>query len=150
MEGELETIMAGLNCGTPSEHGWRILKGSSDAFLSCDDRITVIGMRKLYYPSGNQTHNYYSRYFTRIIFNIVTRTIPMIFRVLVLGTDERIISGESGAVCVGALSEICKNEKYAHVKKELGLSKTSSILIISTEGDTDKEGFDAIVANCQP
>ena len=28
----------------------------------------------------------------------------MIFRVLVLGTDERIISGESGAVCVGALS----------------------------------------------
>ena len=46
MEGELETIMAGLNCGTPSEHGWRILKGSSDAFLSCDDRITVIGMRK--------------------------------------------------------------------------------------------------------
>ena len=83
-------------------------------------------------------------------YNIVTRTIPMIFRVLVLGTDERIISGESGAVCIGALSEICKNEKYAHVKKELGLSKTSSILIISTEGDTDKEGFDAIVANCQP
>ena len=80
----------------------------------------------------------------------MTRTIPIIFRVLVLGTDERIISGESGAVCVGALSEICKNEKYAHVKKELGLSKTSSILIISTEGDTDKEGFDAIVANCQP
>ena len=67
MEGELETIMAGLNCGTPSEHGWRILKGSSDAFLSCDDRITVIGMRKLYYPSGNQTHNNYTRYFTCII-----------------------------------------------------------------------------------
>ena len=79
----------------------------------------------------------------------MTETTPMIFHVLVLGTDEKIISGESGAVCVGALSEICKNEKYAHVKKELGLSKTSSILIISTEGDTDKEGFDAIVANCQ-
>ena len=71
----------------------------------------------------------------------------MIFRVLVTGTDERIISGESGAVCVGALSEICTNQQYAHIKKELGLGKSSSILIISTEGDTDKEGFDAIVAN---
>ena len=77
----------------------------------------------------------------------MTQTITMIFRVLILGTDEKIISGESGAVCVGALSEICKNEKYADIRKELGLSKSSSILIISTEGDTDKEGFDAIVAN---
>ena len=52
MQGELETIMAGLNCGTPSEHGWRILKGSADAFLSCEDQITVIGMKCLYFPSG--------------------------------------------------------------------------------------------------
>ena len=52
MEGNLETIMAGLNCGTPSEHGWRILKASADAFLSCEDHITVIGMKKLYFPSG--------------------------------------------------------------------------------------------------
>ena len=52
MEGNLETIMAGLNCGTPSEHGWRILKKSADAFLSCDDQITVTGMQKLYFPKG--------------------------------------------------------------------------------------------------
>ena len=52
MEGNLETIMAGLNCGTPSEIGWEILKKSADTFLSCDDQITVIGMKKLYFPSG--------------------------------------------------------------------------------------------------
>lgn len=62
-----------------------------------------------------------------------------------IGSDDRIISGESGAVCVGALSEICKREKYDLLKKNLGLDKHSNILIISTEGDTDKEGFDEII-----
>ena len=52
MEGDLQTIMAGLNCGTPSEHGWRILKKSADAFLSCDDQVTIVGMKQLYFPSG--------------------------------------------------------------------------------------------------
>ena len=61
------------------------------------------------------------------------------------GSDERIISGESGAVCIGALSEIRNNMKYEKMKNELGLDEKSRVLIISTEGDTDKEGFDAIV-----
>ena len=52
MEGNLETIMAGLNCGTPSEYGWRILKKSAHAFLSCEDEITVTGMKQLYFPTG--------------------------------------------------------------------------------------------------
>ena len=52
MEGDLQTIMAGLNCGTPSEYGWRILKKSADAFLSCDDQVTTVGMKQLYFPSG--------------------------------------------------------------------------------------------------
>ena len=62
-----------------------------------------------------------------------------------IGSDERIISGESGAVCVGALSEICNDGRNEKMKKELGLDKNSRVLIISTEGDTDKEGFDNIV-----
>ena len=74
--------------------------------------------------------------------NIIIR-----IRNLLLGTDEKIISGESGAVCVGALAEICKNEKYTQFKKDLKLDANSQILIISTEGDTDKEGFDAVVGN---
>ena len=48
-------------------------------------------------------------------------------------------------MCVGALLEISKNTRYENIKKELGLDEKSRVLIISTEGDTDKEGFDAIV-----
>ena len=62
-----------------------------------------------------------------------------------IGSDKRIISGESGAVCIGALSEICKNTNYEKMKKELELDENSKVLIISTEGDTDKDGFDRIV-----
>ena len=50
MEGELETIMAGLNCGTPSGIGWPMLKNSAFAFMSCNDEITKDGMRLYYYP----------------------------------------------------------------------------------------------------
>ena len=50
MEGDLETIMAGLNCGTPSGIGWPILKDAAIAFLSCVDQITINGMRSYYNP----------------------------------------------------------------------------------------------------
>merc|ERR1719376_1105892 len=51
------------------------------------------------------------------------------------GTDDRIISGESGAVTLGALVEIF--QKMEEVKKALDLNEASRVLIISTEGDTD-------------
>ena len=60
MEGNLTTIMAGLNCGTPSVLAWRILKGCASSFLSCDDEITCIGMRQLYYPTGRVLDNMYA------------------------------------------------------------------------------------------
>ena len=60
MEGNLTTIMAGLNCGTPSHLGWRILKRSAEAFLSCEDQITIIGMNKLYFPSGEDMYCFLS------------------------------------------------------------------------------------------
>ena len=34
--GEMETIMAGLNCGVPSVQGWPILRRTAAAFLSCE------------------------------------------------------------------------------------------------------------------
>ena len=143
MEGNLETIMAGLNCGTPSEIGWEILKKSADTFLSCDDQITVIGMKKLYFPSGISFLENWFIIFSNWCYFIgaVITTNDNVF----LGCDERIISGESGAVCIGALSEICKNTNYEKMKKELALDENSRVLIISTEGDTDKDGFDRIV-----
>lgn len=52
LEGELETIMAGLNCGTPSGLGWPMLKNCAFAFTSCTDKVTIDGMKQYYYPIG--------------------------------------------------------------------------------------------------
>ena len=61
------------------------------------------------------------------------------------GDDTRIISGESGAVGMGFLYEIMADEKYSHIKESLGLDENSVVLLISTEGDTDRESFEKIV-----
>jgi len=63
-----------------------------------------------------------------------------------VGDDERIISGESGAVGMGYLYELINNEKYKDMRDILGIDENSVILIISTEGDTDKESFKNIVS----
>ena len=44
------TIMAGLNCGTPSLLAWNILKNSMDLFLSIPDLYAIKAMQYLYYP----------------------------------------------------------------------------------------------------
>ncbi len=61
-----------------------------------------------------------------------------------LDKDPRIISGESGAVPLGFLVEVCKNPLLKDLKKALELNTTSRILLISTEGDTDPENYRAI------
>ena len=53
--------------------------------------------------------------------------------------DPRVISGESGAVSLGALSYVSKYD--VEIRKKLGIDENSRILLISTEGDTDPEGF---------
>ncbi len=47
------TILAGLNCGSPSLIGWEILKQGADAFLSVPDTVCIEAMKRLYYPFGN-------------------------------------------------------------------------------------------------
>lgn len=56
--------------------------------------------------------------------------------------DERIISGESGASTLGLAVEALKDEK---LRRALKLGENSSILCISTEGDTDRENYRRIV-----
>ena len=55
------------------------------------------------------------------------------------------ISGESGAVTLGALHHICTTEPQ--IRDQLEITEDSRILLISTEGDTDPEGFQQIVLN---
>ena len=45
IEGICNTVMAGLNCGTPSTIGWPMLRDSAFAFLSCQDEVTFTGMK---------------------------------------------------------------------------------------------------------
>ena len=58
-----------------------------------------------------------------------------------LAGDEKVVSGESGAVTLGALFSICNSDMMSGLRKQLDLDQNSRVLIISTEGDTDPEGF---------
>jgi len=62
-----------------------------------------------------------------------------------LGDDPGVVSGESGAVGLGLLYILCTNPEYGDYKSMLGLDKSSEILIFSTEGDTDPDGYKEIV-----
>lgn len=58
-----------------------------------------------------------------------------------LAGDQAIISGESGAVTLGALYELMENDSFAGIRDDLGLDANSSIMLLSTEGDTDAEFY---------
>ena len=57
----------------------------------------------------------------------------------------KIISGESGAVTSGVAYKLMTEEILRKYKKELGLDENSVVYCVSTEGDTDKEGYRDIV-----
>ncbi len=45
VDGELKTIMAGLNCGTPCKITWPILRDGVSFFCACRDSVAELGMR---------------------------------------------------------------------------------------------------------
>ena len=62
-----------------------------------------------------------------------------------LGSDPKVVSGESGAVGLGALSLIAEREEYRELKEKIGLDENSVVLLISTEGDTDPQKYMDVV-----
>lgn len=62
-----------------------------------------------------------------------------------LAGDQRIISGESGSVPLGALFEILSNKDFYKMKEELNLTRDSSVLLFSTEGDTEPDVYREVV-----
>lgn len=52
VQGDLDSMMAGLACGEPNPKAWEILKSISDHFISCADDISAKGMRVLGNPTG--------------------------------------------------------------------------------------------------
>lgn len=110
VDGEMDSIMAGLSCGVPSPDAWSLIKDYADGFMSCDDVLTANGMRILANP---------------------------------LSDDKRIISGESGAIGTGVVDYIMRNDE--DLKLKIGLDDTSRVLVISTEGDTDRKNYRDVV-----
>ena len=50
VNGDLQTIMAGLACGEPNFIAWEILRSHVSAFVSCPDWVSARGMRMLGVP----------------------------------------------------------------------------------------------------
>lgn len=63
------------------------------------------------------------------------------------GNDKKIISGESGAVTLGALSLLMERREFSKVRDLMRLDQNSVILLFNTEGDTDPETYRKIIYN---
>ena len=55
--------------------------------------------------------------------------------------DPAVISGESGAVPAGVVQGIMAEERLKTFRELLGMNEDSCVLVISTEGDTDRENY---------
>jgi len=62
-----------------------------------------------------------------------------------LAGDPFIVSGESGAVTLGALASIMKGWTNEPLRKALGLDAGSQILLVNTEGNTDPLHFRQVI-----
>lgn len=52
-EGISTTIMAGLNCGTPSLGAWDLIKNGADISIKIDDKYAEQAVRALYFPTAS-------------------------------------------------------------------------------------------------
>ena len=59
--------------------------------------------------------------------------------------DDKVISGESGAVTAGLLFTLLRDAEYSNFREALGINPESVVLLFSTEGNTDPEKFRDVV-----
>jgi len=52
-QGSSNTIMAGLNCETPSLGAWNLLKSGTDYAIKISDKYAKQAVRELYFPIGS-------------------------------------------------------------------------------------------------
>ncbi|MBM7633161.1 diaminopropionate ammonia-lyase [Geomicrobium sediminis] len=112
VDGDMETIMAGLACGEPSTIAFELLQELAEGAFSCTDDVAALGMRMYANP---------------------------------IKEDERITSGESGAVTLGLVYRLLHNKELESFKDQMGLNETSRVLLINTEGDTDVQTYREVV-----
>ncbi len=88
---------------------------------------------------------YYSAYFIKCKDDVTE--IGMRILASPMGADKRVISGESGAVTTGLLTELLENKANRQMAEAISLGPDSKILLISTEGDTDPDNYGRIVGD---
>jgi diaminopropionate ammonia-lyase len=62
-----------------------------------------------------------------------------------LAGDPFVVSGESGAVTLGALMYLAEDARYADLKERLDLGRDSQVLLLNSEGNTDPDYFRRVV-----
>ncbi len=107
VEGDLETLMAGLACGEVSVLAWEILKRGVNDFMTVSEDAVAPCMR------------------------------------LLANNDPRIEAGESAVAGIAALIAARDDDAMSNT---LGLDESSVIYIIGTEGATDPELYQKLVA----
>jgi len=63
-----------------------------------------------------------------------------------LAGDDKVVSGESGAVTTGLLGCLVGDARYREIAEALKITQESKVLLISTEGDTDPDMYQKIVS----
>lgn len=63
-----------------------------------------------------------------------------------LGDDPAMVSGECGAVTLGALIRLMTDDSFRAEREKLGLNENAQVLLFSTEGDTDPEHYQQIIS----
>lgn len=51
-QGALDSVMAGLNCGMPSQVAWPLIRDRFDLFMTIEDEAALEAMRLYYHPLG--------------------------------------------------------------------------------------------------
>jgi diaminopropionate ammonia-lyase len=115
LRGNLPTIMAGLQCGTPSSLAWNILHDYSDTFVSCSDEVARKGVRSLARPHPGDP-------------------------AIVSGESGAVTAGLL-ITLLGPASQAI----FAGEIESLMLDDDSRVLLISTEGATDPVSYNQIV-----
>lgn len=111
VEGDLETLMAGLACGEVSALAWEILATGADDFMTLSEDAIPETMRQL--AKGYKG-------------------------------DPSIEAGESA---VPGLAAFLLARKSANFSEELKLNAASKVLVIGTEGATDPEVYQRLIAS---
>src|SRR5215210_416133 len=106
--GPHDSIMAGLNCGTPSLVAWPTISGGIDLFVAVDDEPAREAMR--------------------------------------LAARSNVVSGETGASGLGGLLGLMRADEAEEARLKLGVSGETRVLIFNSEGATDPEAYERIMA----